>query len=277
MPPSDDSVLTKNAGTHELEVIHSIINSSPILHVSFNTASSPFPMILPMIGFMGSFARPSAGLGDVLDLYLHGYVSSRLMSLSRVAAGESSSRGDELEPDTAPSTMREWESSDSGLPVSVAASFVDGLVLTSTPNGHVYNYRSAVLFGYAVPVDDDAEKLWAMKQTTNSVVPGRWDNLVLPLARSELTSTSVLRVTIKTGSAKIRTGPPSAETGDCDMSVWRGVLPVFSHIGEPMPTPERKDSAVPAHVAEFRQAFNEAGRRYAMEAAEKDMNNMQPK
>jgi hypothetical protein len=31
-----------------------------------------------MIGQMGSFARPSADLGDVLDLYLHGFVMSLL-------------------------------------------------------------------------------------------------------------------------------------------------------------------------------------------------------
>lgn len=58
-------------GTYALETIHRIINSSQILHVSFNTPSQPFPVILPMIGQMGSFDRPSADLGDPLNLYLH--------------------------------------------------------------------------------------------------------------------------------------------------------------------------------------------------------------
>lgn len=48
-----------------------------MLHVSFQPPNSPFPAILPMIGQMGSFERPSAGLGDVLDLYLHGLVCPR--------------------------------------------------------------------------------------------------------------------------------------------------------------------------------------------------------
>jgi hypothetical protein len=53
-----------------------------MLHVSFQPPNSPFPAILPMIGQMGSFERPSAGLGDVLDLYLHGLVVSSLQKLN---------------------------------------------------------------------------------------------------------------------------------------------------------------------------------------------------
>jgi len=74
-------------------------------------------MILPMIGQTGSFQRPSADLGDVQDLYLHGYVSSRIMRLSR-------------EPGEA--------EEETGLPVAVAASHVDGIVLALTPNSHSY-------------------------------------------------------------------------------------------------------------------------------------------
>ena len=72
-------------------------------------------MILPMIGQTGSFQRPSADLGDVQDLYLHGYVSSRIMRLSREEGGK-----------------------EKGFPVTVAASHVDGLVLALTPNSHSY-------------------------------------------------------------------------------------------------------------------------------------------
>lgn len=216
-----------------------------------------------MIGFMGSFDRPSADVGDVLDLYLHGYISHRLMRLSRGAAKKT-------DDDSAVESSSTSSASENGLPslpVSVAASHVDGFVLTSTPNGHVYNYRSAVVFGYASMVEDDEEKLWAMKNTTNSVVPDRWDNIVLPLAKSELASVGVLRVKIQTGSAKIRTGPPSAETGDADMSVWKGVLPIYQTIGEPVPTTDRKEIDIPPHIAEFRRGFNEASREYAVEAA----------
>lgn len=77
-----------------------------------------------LTGQMGSFEYPSADIGEPLDCYLHGYVSSRIVNLARAAEGE-------------------------GLPVCIVASKVDGLVLSLTPNSHSYNYRSAILHGYA--------------------------------------------------------------------------------------------------------------------------------
>ena len=40
------------------------------------------------------------------------------------------------------------ENPEKGLAVTIAATKVDGIVLSLTPNSHSYNYRSAVLFGY---------------------------------------------------------------------------------------------------------------------------------
>ena len=70
--PLPDSPLTPPPAQYALKTIHEIINTSPILHVSFNTPDSPFPATLPMIGYMGSFDSPSSDVGDVQDLYLHG-------------------------------------------------------------------------------------------------------------------------------------------------------------------------------------------------------------
>ena len=70
--PSLHLIKTAN---YELETIHRLVNSSRMLSVSFNDPDSEFPAILPMIGQMGSFDRPSADVGDVLDLYLHGFVA----------------------------------------------------------------------------------------------------------------------------------------------------------------------------------------------------------
>lgn len=84
---------------------------------------------------------PSADLDDALDCYLHGYVTSRVMKLAR--------------------------ENPEGLPICIAATKCDGLVLSLTPFSHSYNYRSAVLFGYATPVEDAEEKLWALELITN--------------------------------------------------------------------------------------------------------------
>lgn len=129
-----------------------------MLNVSFNPGpEDPFPTILPMIGQMGSFEYPSATIDEPLECYLHGYVSSRIMNLAR----NSPSKGQ-------------------GLPICIATSRVDGIVLSLTPNSHNYNYRSATLHGYAKLVTSEEEKLWAMKLITNSVVTDRWDHSRVP-------------------------------------------------------------------------------------------------
>ncbi len=79
----------------------------------------------------------------------------------------------------------------------IAASKVDGLVLTLTPNSHNYNYRSAVLFGHATLVEDLDEKLWAMKLITNSVVPDRWEHTRVPPNNAEMQSTQILKVKVR--------------------------------------------------------------------------------
>lgn len=237
--------------TYALETIHHIINSAQILHVSFNPPNSPFPVIIPMLGQMGSFARPSADMGDVLDLYLHGYVSSRIMNLSRD-----------------PSAPEE----NQGLPLCVAASHVDGLVLALTPNAHSYNYRSAVLFGHAIVVEDVDEKLYAMELITDGVVPQRWANTRVPPNKAEMSSTSVLRVRVSNGSAKIRAGPPSDDKDDKEdrgvvSSVWAGVVPVHTTLGEPIPGPYNEVGKVPEYLAEWRKDYNEVAQEEAIAAA----------
>lgn len=83
-------------------------------------------MILPMIGFTGSRERSSANLGDVLELYLRGYVSHR------------PSRGaKKLEGNRAVGLLSASSEVQDGLPISVAASHVDGFVLISMPNSYI--------------------------------------------------------------------------------------------------------------------------------------------
>lgn len=229
-----------------------------VVHVSFSPApNDPYPAILPMIGVMGSFDRPSADLDEPLDCYLHGYVSSRLMNLSRASAAQDG-------PDAPPK----------GLPICIAASKVDGLVLALTPNSHSYNYRSAVLFGHALPVTSVEEKLWAMELITDKVVPGRWEGSRTPPNASEMQSTHILRVTIDSGSAKIRAGPPADSSWDLEDEgvldgVWTGFVPLVESLGEPVPSAYNRVGEVPEHVKAAREAFNRAAEEYAKALAGK--------
>lgn len=208
-------------------------------------AEGPFPVILPMIGQMGSFEYPSSDLHDPLDCYLHGHISSRVMKLAASNDGK-------------------------GLPVSIAATKTDGLVLSLTPFSHSYNYRSVVLFGYANPVTDAEEKLWAMELITNSVVPARWENTRLPPTGGELSSTSILRVKIVSASGKLRDGGANDEKKDLHNEeltgrVWAGVLPIWETIGEPIArTPSRVK--VPEYVEDFITTENKNNEKHAKEA-----------
>jgi nitroimidazol reductase NimA-like FMN-containing flavoprotein (pyridoxamine 5'-phosphate oxidase superfamily) len=207
-----------------------------------------------MLGQMGSFARPSSSTGDPLDLYVHGYVSSRLMNLGRKHISENGE-------------------TETGMPVCVAASQVDGLVLALAAFSHSCNYRSAVLFGYATLVTDVEEKTYALEQITNGIVPDRWNHTRLPLTNAELQSTSVLKIRIVSGSAKIRTGNAGDERGDMENDqlrdgTWTGVLPVYTSIGSPVASDYAK-VAVPAHVKDFIEGYNRESREYCVESTKK--------
>jgi nitroimidazol reductase NimA-like FMN-containing flavoprotein (pyridoxamine 5'-phosphate oxidase superfamily) len=138
----------------------------------------------PMIGCTGNFQDQSADPNATeQDVYIHGYVSGRIFRSGKNAEGE-------------------------GLPITVAATFLDGLVLSLTPFHNSCNYRSAVVYGYASLVEDKDEALYAMKLITDNLLPGRWDGSRVPPTQAELNSTSILRVRISSASAKIRVGGP---------------------------------------------------------------------
>ncbi|KAF2267149.1 hypothetical protein CC78DRAFT_593666 [Lojkania enalia] len=243
----------KHQATYDVETIHSIVNSSPVLHVSFvPDPSAPFPIVLPMIGQMGLYAGDESQ--DISDwhCYLHGYVSSRLMNLTHDAV----KRGEE------------------GLPLCVAATKVDGFVLTLTPNSHNYNYRSAVLQGFGTIVEDKDEKIWAMELITNSVVPDRYENTRVPPDGAEMQSTRILKLKITGASGKIREGVPEDERKDMKRedvleTVWTGVIPVYEKLGVPQPGPYNRIKKIPDHVREFVDQENKMREKYALDAAHK--------
>ena len=71
-----------------------------------------------------------------------------------------------------------------GQHVSVAVTHLDGLVCARAAFSHSVNYRSAVVFGVATLVRDDAERLTALRAVTQQLIPGRWEALRSPPARS---------------------------------------------------------------------------------------------
>ena len=167
--------------------------------------------------------------------------------------------------------MRLARESEKGIPVSIAASKVDGIVLSLTPNSHSYNYRSAVLQGYAKPVEKVEEKVYAMELITNSVVPERWANTRIPPDGAEMSSTTILRVTVESGSGKIRQGMPHDEAKDENRpevteKVWTGVVPVYEAFGDPVPCPTNKVKQLPTYISNHVNNATAGNREIAFEA-----------
>lgn len=135
------------------------------------------------------------------------------------------------------------------------------------------NYRSAVLQGYARPVEKVEEKLWAMEKITDKVVPQRWANTRVPPDNAEMSSTMILRVSIETGSGKIRQGEPHDEAKDekrpeITSTVWTGVVPVYETFGEPIPSKSNQVKEIPSYIDSYVSQGTKANREQALQAAE---------
>lgn len=240
--------------------MHALVDECPLLHVAFGGATGDdptepvFPTILPMLGCTGVWPAPSRGPnpGEPRDVYLHGYVSSRLFRTAKTST---------------PDATR-----DDGLPVCVGATFLDGIVLALTPNHHSCNYRSAVIYGHAFFVEDDQERLYAMELITNNLVAGRWERTRYPNA-AEFKATGIIRVRISSASAKVRVGQTGEDRKDLqneDMrkQVWAGVMPVHMVYGELVAAPHNLYSGTPNYLEDERVKKTEAAKEYAVKAAQ---------
>lgn len=98
-------------------------------------------------------------------------------------------------------------------------------VLAKSAFHHSANYRSAVIFGVAKLVDGEDEQILAYQRLLEQIAPGRWGD-VRPPSKKELAATRLMKIQIKEGSYKFRTGGPKDDTADLDLPVWAGVKPV---------------------------------------------------
>jgi hypothetical protein len=195
-------------GHYDAATVDAILDEALICHVAF-VHRDGHPMVIPTL-----HARD----GD--RLLLHASTGSRLALLA--TAGP--------------------------VPVSVAATLVDGIVLARSAFHHSMNYRSVVVVGTASAVTTDAAKRAALERFTNHVVPGRADAVRGPNQR-ELAATAVLSLDLAEASAKVRTGGVNDEPEDMDLSVWAGVLPLQLVAGDPQADAALAASVpLPAHV-----------------------------
>jgi nitroimidazol reductase NimA-like FMN-containing flavoprotein (pyridoxamine 5'-phosphate oxidase superfamily) len=135
----------------------------------------------------------------------------------------------------------------SGTPACLTATLVDGLVLARSAFHHSMNYRSVVVLGEARVVTETHEILRALQLFTETLVPGRWDEVRAP-SRQELKGTKVLAMTLDEASAKVRAGPPSDDEEDYELGVWAGVIPISLTSGEAVADPRWRAGIEPTET-----------------------------
>ena len=135
-----------------------------------------------------------------------------------------------------------------GIPVCISVTKVNGLVLARSVFHHSANYESVVLFGTCRSIDSREEKMRALEIVTEQIIPGRWNEARIP-NDNELAATSVLAFDIEEASAKRRTGGPKDDKSDYDLDIWAGVVPISESYMSPIEDEFRKkDLPIPRSV-----------------------------
>lgn len=125
---------------------------------------------------------------------------------------------------------------EKGVAISLNVTQTDGIVLARSAFHHSLNYQSVTIFGEAILVTNDDERYRALEIISDQIIPDRWNEVRLP-NKKELKATKILKIPITEGSAKIRTGPPIDDKEDYKLSIWAGVVPLKTVVGNPISDP----------------------------------------
>lgn len=112
-----------------------------------------------------------------------------------------------------------------GIPVCIAVTHIDALVLARSVFNHSVNYRSVIAFGTTRLVEDEAEKWLAAERFTEHMIPGRWNDARQPTPK-EMQKTMFIAVDIEDMTAKMRTHGVGDDDDDMDLNVWAGLIPL---------------------------------------------------
>lgn len=140
-----------------------------------------------------------------------------------------------------------------GIPVCIAVTLIDALVLARSVFHHSLNYRSVVAFGTTRLVTDPEERWMAAERFTEHVIPGRWNDARQP-SESELKKTMFIAVEIEDVSAKVRDQGVGDDPEDMDAAVWAGLLPLQLIPGVPQQDePQSNSVSLPAYIAQYKR------------------------
>jgi nitroimidazol reductase NimA-like FMN-containing flavoprotein (pyridoxamine 5'-phosphate oxidase superfamily) len=190
---------------YDAGTVHAILDEALYCHLAFVVDGEP--RVLPTL---------HVRVDDTL--YVHGSTGSRPLLAARTTEG---------------------------MPVSVAVTLIDGLVLARSQFHHSVNYRSVVAHGNAHLIVDPAEKRRVLDALVDKIAAGRSTD-TRPPNDKELAQTSVLALRLDEVAAKVRCGPVGDEPEDYALPYWAGIVPLRMSAGPPEP-----DAGVTAPVPEY--------------------------
>ncbi len=135
-----------------------------------------------------------------------------------------------------------------GLPVCVAVTLLDGLVLARSQPHHSVTYRSVIVHGHAHLVHDATRKREVLTALIDKIAPGRAAD-TRPPTDKELAQTAVLAIPLIEVSAKVRGPQVADEPQDLTLPFWAGVLPLRQVADDPIPVTQ--DIPLPEYLIDY--------------------------
>ena len=120
-----------------------------------------------------------------------------------------------------------------GQTICISVTHLDGIVLAKSLFDTSVNYRSVVLFGKALLVEEEQERMEGLKIITENIIKGRWDEVPVG-TEQQLKATMLIKFTIESASAKVRNGGPMGDE-DIRNEAWSGHIPLSLKASEPIP------------------------------------------
>ena len=117
-----------------------------------------------------------------------------------------------------------------GVPVCLTVTHLDALVLARCGFNHSINYRSAMVYGTARLIEDEAEKLAAIDNFIDRLYPER-SKSIRPATKKEIKATAFMRMEIEQASAKIRNETMHDDEEDYAVPAWTALFPIRAVVG----------------------------------------------
>ena len=128
------------------------------------------------------------------------------------------------------SVSRMLQTMEKGVQISLNVTKTNGLVLARSAFHHSLNYESVTIFGNATLVENEKDKIEALRIITDQIIPDRWGEVRLP-NKKELNITKVLQLKITEASAKIRDEGVGDDKEDYNLDIWAGIIPIEKKYG----------------------------------------------